>query len=388
MNEIRLSRFAPDDESVFCLFPWQRRSSLRGLRLSAAAAPGGAPVRHNVHRFRSLLYALLAGAYFLIAQRIAASAANGLSSGEWAELVSAVALLFLLLVGFWGMGFAFQRQRTPLRSMGLIRRTTALREFGMGAAVGWGGMVASVLPVALLGGMTVTFWTGPRQFGLLVIALATLLVGALVQEVAFRGYPYQRLIEAIGPTMATLVMSAIFGLMHLGNPDSSLGSTLVTVLAGWLLSLAYLRTRALWLPWGLHFAWNASMGVLFGLPVSGLRIFSPIISANAHGPVWLTGDGYGPEGSLITAVVLLVSLGVLSWVTRDYAYLYAQPVIVPGGYPVDIDTAAQRQHEQAMASPAAEATPRLVQILPVAGAAIESPPVAPEPPAENSQAGH
>jgi membrane protease YdiL (CAAX protease family) len=331
----------------------------------------------------------LAAGYFVFASWAAGSAAHGLSSGEWSELVERSLLLFLLLVGYWAMGYAFQRQRTPLKSMGLIRRPTAAGEFGVGAAFGWGAMVACVLPIALLGGLTITFWTGSRQFGLLALDLAALLVAALAEEVAFRGYPFQRLIEAMGPVTATLVMSAVFGLIHLGNPDASMASTLVTILAGWLLSVAYLRTRALWLPWGLHFAWNASMGVLFGLPVSGLRSFSPVISSNPHGPLWLTGDGYGPEGGLITVVVLLVSLGLLVRVTRDYAYQYAQPVILPGGIPVDIDAAAARQHEAAMASPAEVGMPKLVQILPVGGGAAttEKPPTAFDLPVGDIRAG-
>jgi membrane protease YdiL (CAAX protease family) len=321
-----------------------------------------------VHRFRALGFCLIAYLYSMLAERIAGSAANGLSSGEFSQLVYRLVLLFLLVAGYWAMGYVFQRQRTPLRSMGLIQRPTALEEFGTGAAFGWGAMVACVLPMALLGGLTVTFWNGPRQFGLLLLDVVILLVASLAEEVIFRGYPFQRLIEAMGPTLATLVFSAVFGFRHLSNPDSTLGSTLVTVLAGWLLALAYLRTRALWLPWGLHFAWNASMGLLFGLPISGLRIFSPVISANAHGPFWLTGDGYGPEGSLVTAIVLLISLGVLTWVTREYAYQYAQPIIIPGGMPVDIDAAAKRQHEEAMASPAEVAAPKLIQILPLSSA--------------------
>ena len=309
----------------------------------------------------------MAGVVFWFAQGIAAGAAHGLSSGKWAELMYRCALLFLLLTAFWAMGYAFQGQRMPLKSMGLVRRPTALQEFGVGAALGWGAMVACVLPMALVGGITITLWTGPRQFGLLLLDLAILLVASLAEEVAFRGYPFQRLIDAMGPTMATLVLSAVFALVHAGNPDSSGGSILVTVLAGWLLSLAYLHTRALWLPWGLHFAWNASMGILFGLPISGLRMFSSVISSNPHGPLWLTGDGYGPEGSAVAAVVLLVSMVVLVRVTRDYAYQYAQPVIIPGGIPVDIDAAAQRQHEEAMASPAEIAMPKLVQIAPLGG---------------------
>jgi uncharacterized protein len=319
----------------------------------------------------------MAAAAFWFAQGIAAGAAHGLSSGKWAELIYRSALLFLLLIVFWAMGYAFQGQRTPLKSMGLIRRPTALQEFGVGAALGWSGMVACVLPMALVGGITITLWMGPRQFGFLLLDLGILLVASLAEEVAFRGYPFQRLIDAMGPTMATLVLSAVFALVHAGNPDSSGGSIMVTVLAGWLLALAYLRTRALWLPWGLHFAWNASMGILFGLPISGLRMFSSVISSNPHGPLWLTGDGYGPEGSAVAAVVLLVSMLVLVRVTRDYAYQYAQPVIVAAGIPVDIDAAAQRQHGVAMTSPAEVAESKLVQILPMGSVAATPPASAP-----------
>jgi uncharacterized protein len=345
---------------------------------------GAASATPRVHRFRSLLQFLLAAAYFLLAEIVAGSAANGLSAGEWKELVYRCVLLFLLLAGYSAMGYAFQRQRTPLKSMGLVRRVTGLREFGVGAAFGWGSMVACVIPIALFGGMTITFWTGPRQFGLLLLDLVILLAASLAEEVAFRGYPFQRLIEAMGPTMATLVISGVFGLVHLANPDATYSSTLVTILAGWTLALAYLRTRALWLPWGLHFAWNASMGVLFGLPVSGLRTFSPVITTNTHGPLWLTGDGYGPEGGLVTVFVLVAGLGVLTWITRDYAYQYAQPVIVPAGIPVDIDAAGRRQHEQAMASPV-EAAPELVQISSATPVVTPAPQETPEDGASATQ---
>jgi membrane protease YdiL (CAAX protease family) len=315
----------------------------------------------------ALVFCLVAFLYSWLAEGIAGRAASGFSTGAWFELIYRSMLLFLLLAGYWVMGRVFQRQRTPLKSMGLVRRRTSAGEFGTGAAFGWGAMVVCVLPMAVIGGFTITFWTGSRQFGLLFLDLAVLLVAGLAEEAVFRGYPFQRLIEGVGPVMATLLGSAVFALRHLANPDSSLASTLVTLLAGWLLSLAYLRTRALWLPWGLHFAWNASMGVLFGLPISGLRMFSPVIWTTPHGPLWLTGDGYGPEGSAVAAVVLLISLGVLMTVTRDYAYEYAQPAIVPGGIPVDIDAAAKRLHDEAMASPAELAAPKLVQILPAGG---------------------
>jgi len=320
-------------------------------------------------RFRAFNWFIVAAIYFAFSQQVALRAANGLSSGDWFLLVDSLILLFLLLVGYAAMGYAGQSQREPLKSMGLVRRDGWKREFALGAALGWGGVVACVLPTALLGGLVITFWTNGHQFFLLFVNLLTLAVAALAEEVAFRGYPFQRLIDAVGPTMAILAMSVLFAVIHLLNTNASAASTLVTILAGWLLSIAYLRTRALWLAWGFHFAWNASMGLLFGLPVSGMNAFNPVITTHAIGPIWLTGGSYGLEGSAVAVIALPVLMIVLVKITRDYAHKYAQPVIVPGGIPVDVDAIARQQHEAAMgpAAGAASSEPKLVQIAPVSG---------------------
>lgn len=313
-------------------------------------------------RLSAFLWFLVAAIYFFFARIIAERAANGLASGDWLEVVNRLVLLFLLVIGYAAMASVAQRQRHPVKGMGLDRRPGWMREFALGAAMGWGGMVACVLPIALIGGLVVTIYTSWAQFGLILIDLFVLAVAALAEEVAFRGYPFQRLIEATGPVLATLIMSVIFGLIHVINPGATAGSTLVTVFAGWLLAVAYLRTRALWVGWGFHFAWNASMGILFGLPISGITTFSPVISTNAVGPYWITGGDYGPEGGAIAVIVLLVLIVLLISVTRDLKHRYAQPVIVPGGIPVDVDAIARRQHEAAMGPAPVAAAPSLVQI--------------------------
>ena len=212
-------------------------SEQRGPFLNAGATlgstPAGAiPKKTIVFRLWAVFFCVIAFMYAGLAEGIAGSLASGFNSGPWFELVYRSTLLALLLVGYWAMGYVFQRQRTPLKSMGLIRRATAAREFGTGAAFGWGAMVVCVLPMAVIGGFTITFWTSPRQFGLLFLDILVLLVAGLAEEVIFRGYPFQRLIDGVGPVMATLIASALFASRHIGNPDSSLASTLVTVLAG------------------------------------------------------------------------------------------------------------------------------------------------------------
>jgi hypothetical protein len=79
------------------------------------------------------------------------------------------------------------------------------------------------------------------------------------------------------------------------------------------------------------------MCLVFGLPVSGITQFSPVIQSNTVGPSWMTGGDYGPEGSAVAAVVLLIGIFVVYRATRRYAYLYNQPVIIPAGIPVDLD---------------------------------------------------
>jgi uncharacterized protein len=325
-------------------------------------------------RIRALCYVGLASIYFYLAQSISVHAAHGLASGLWLFVVERSILLFLLVIGYAAMARVFNRQSRPVRDMGLVFRAGWQREFGLGAALGWGMLVASILPLVLSGGLIITFWLVPRQFGILLVDLLLLAVASLAEEVAFRGYPFQRMIEAIGPTLATIVISFVFAAMHMFNPGANRASFLITVISGWLLSVAYLRTRALWVCWGWHFAWNASMCLIFGLPVSGITEFSPVIQSNTVGPVWMTGGDYGPEASAVTAVVLLIGIFLVYRSTRGYAYLYTQPVIVPAGIPVDLDVMSRT-----LAPHHAEALPPAGTTLVQIGSISAAPPLPAKP---------
>jgi hypothetical protein len=132
-----------------------------------------------------------------------------------------------------------------------------------------------------------------------------MLITATNEELVFRGYPFQRLVESLGPPGAVAVSSACFGLAHLGNSHHTWISTVNTMLVGIPLSIAYLRTRSLWMPVGMHFTWNYVQGFVFGLPVSG-HTFSPcLLKVQVHGSAWLTGSDYGPEGGLLSTVAIV-----------------------------------------------------------------------------------
>jgi hypothetical protein len=263
--------------------------------------------------------------------------------------------------------------------MGLVFRPCWHREFGIGAALGWGMMIACILPIALAGGLVVTLWNTPRQYGFFALNLVALALLALVLEVVFRGYFFQRFIDAFGATFGTIFLLIVVAVLHTHDTDWTTLSMSVALLAALLLSVAYLRTRALWVGWGFHFAWTATMAALFGLPLQGSSQFSSVIQSDARGPYLLTGGGYGPEAGFLAVVALVVGIVLMIRLTRGYAWQYTQPVIIPGGIPVDLDRAQQRQHELASVDPAGAGIPAaqtLVQIAPVTSVspvALESP---------------
>jgi len=305
-------------------------------------------------------------AWFLASDTVAAHAARGLSQRFSLEaarpLLTSVFLLFLLALGFSILQAIATRRSSVREALGLPKRPTARREWELGAALGWGLVVLAVLPMALAGALNIQLWTQPRAFGLLLLNLVTLALAALAEEVAFRGYPFRRLIGAIGPVAATIALSLLFGLGHALNPGATWTSTLVTVLAGLLLSIAWLRTNGLWLGWGFHFAWNASMGILFGLPISGITDFASIVQTRSFGRLSLTGGDYGPEGAAFTAIVLLIGMAVLVRITRDYAWNYTYVPIVAAGYPMDAPPPAAHVAMEQQARPPAAVS--LIQILP------------------------
>jgi membrane protease YdiL (CAAX protease family) len=222
-------------------------------------------------------------------------------------------LLAVLLLGIfsWLLIVGDHVEEHRIAAQGLPLSPGWARQFAFGCAIGALLVVGALVPVAIWG--SVSFRANFNAFHLarMAVALVVLITGSLAEELMFRGYPFQRLVEAIGPTGAIGVFSILFGVVHLSNPGASVWGLTVTVAIGVLLSVTYLRTHALWLPWGIHFAWNTVLGLVLGLPVSGLRLFNVAVHATASGPKWLTGGSYGIEASAPGAFAIVIGLIVV-----------------------------------------------------------------------------
>jgi hypothetical protein len=315
---------------------------------------------------------ILAVIWFFLARGMAHRGAQAMATEQFEPLIEQAMLVFLLLLGYASMGFWLDRELHPISEQGLPRRTGWLNEAGLGLAVGWSLAVACVLPLMVGGGIAIVLVLGPSAWGWLLLEAAFFALVALAEEVAFRGYGFQRFERAVGSPGAALGFAAFYAIVQALLPGSTHASVAVSVALSLLLSTAYLRSRALWVSWGLNFGWKASRALLFGLAISGETRHSPVVQGNPMGPFWLTGGGFGLDGSWVTFLILLVAIPVVYRLTRELDYVYNAPVIVPGGIPVDLSAVGQRQHEAAMGS-TAPAAPALVQILPAAAPAPPQP---------------
>lgn len=222
--------------------------------------------------------------------------------------------MILLLAGFsFLLVTADQIEAEPLTAMGLGFDEFWLRDALLGMLIG-GGMIGLAVVAMLADSVALRFdlKMTVRTAELAGLELFILATGAMAEELMFRGYPFQRLIDATGPVRAVILLSVLFGAVHLQNPHSSRWAFLNTIAVGVLFAVAYLKTRALWLPWGIHFGWNTALGLIFGLPVSGLTDFSVVVRTTARGPLWLTGGAYGLEASALGTLIILLGLILVS----------------------------------------------------------------------------
>lgn len=339
--------------------------------VTPAASAAVVSPRRPAGPIRSLGRFLLAGLYFFLARVMARHGAVGLVSEDWAPLVEQAMLVFLLLLGYAGFGFVLDGQLKPISQQGLRLRASVSEwwsEIGLGVVSGWTIALCCVIPIILTGGIAIHFSLTRISFAWLMADAAYFALATLAMQVAFRGYPFQCMIAAIGELPATLMMAVLYGILFAWLPGASHASMAVNIALGLLLSMAYLRTRALWLPWGLQFGWVASRALFFGLPVNGIASHSPVVQGEAMAPVWITGREFGLDGSWIAFAVILLAMPFIYRATSDMNFRFNAPVLEPGGIPVDLDAAARRQHEAATRAEGPEVKP-LVQILPASSSA-------------------
>ena len=226
-----------------------------------------------------------------------------------------------LLIGTYAASRAVDGVRDGIWTrVGLGRRALRWRAIATGFAV---GTVAILLPSAALTAVgRFTVGTQPQLQSWMAasgVALVVLTFAALAEELAMRGYILTTLRESVGTPAAIAITSVMFALLHLGNPDPTVIGIATVGLAGYFLAVVRIATGSLYATWIAHLAWNFTQAALLHAPVSGLPLPQPGYRLVDHGPAWLTGGSWGPEGGLAAAVGMLVTIFLLISVLKRRA---------------------------------------------------------------------
>jgi membrane protease YdiL (CAAX protease family) len=272
---------------------------------------------NNRHELRSgWKFATYVAIFFLvvIATRIALSLLIDESSVDLTDQLVMIALsdvaLFVPAVAAMWLTIRFTDHR-PLRTFGIGFLPSWRRDLSSGALIA-AGMLAVIVAGCYTFGYVSMRWTAtqvsPRT---LMATFSVLIVAALNEELVFRGFPLQILMEGMGEWPGIIALSALFGAMHMGNPNVSVVGIVNVIVAGVLLSLAYARTRSLWLPYSIHVVWNLGLGFVFGFPLSGIDIAS-LWTTGTAGSETILGGSFGPEGGLLATFVFATAAVVVN----------------------------------------------------------------------------
>jgi uncharacterized protein len=188
-----------------------------------------------------------------------------------------------------------------------------VRDLGLGGLMGAALMLVPALILGIFG--LVSWQWNPAGFSILAPALLLIIEVAIAEELLFRGFIFQRFITGIGQWPAQLIVAGFFLLTHLNNPGmTGSAKTLASInifLASLLFGLAFIRTRSLAMPLGIHFMANWVQGGLLGFGVSGTDQTGLFVPVFRQGYDWLSGGSFGLEASpfgLICVVAALILL--------------------------------------------------------------------------------
>jgi membrane protease YdiL (CAAX protease family) len=199
--------------------------------------------------------------------------------------------------------------RKPFTAIGLSLHPTMFKELGVGCLLGF-LMMTGIFVIEYAGGFITVTWRGLTILDCLRVFLSAaglFAIAAFFEELLFRGYLFQTLMQAVTFLPAMLIMALLFAYAHYNNPNATAFGLVNVALAAVWLSLAYMKTRSLWFPLGLHFAWNFSQTAIYGFPTSGIDFSDKqFVQLTQTGPDWITGSSFGPEGGVLATLALIL----------------------------------------------------------------------------------
>lgn len=227
------------------------------------------------------------------------------SEGLPAEVITVLLATSAALLAYYGFVRLIER-----RSVLELPGPYAFKELGLGALLGAALFSTTIGILWLLGYYhvsTVNSWQ------LMITWFLIGIFSGVFEELLIRGVLFRIMEESLGTWIALMISALIFGAGHLSNPNATLWAGLaIAIEAGIMLAAAYVLTRRLWIPIGIHIAWNFVQGGIFGVAVSGNEA-KGLLQSTLSGPALLSGGEFGAEASIFAVIVCLAAGVYFVW---------------------------------------------------------------------------
>jgi membrane protease YdiL (CAAX protease family) len=229
---------------------------------------------------------------------------------------------FLMLVEFvnFGMllGVSLLVSRLESRSIGEygLPVTTAFgRNFWLGSLMGLAEVSILIGLIAVMGGYSFGAFAvqGAAIAGWGLFHLLLFLFVGFYEEFLFRGYAQFALGQGVGFWPAAVILSLLFGTIHLTNGGENWIGAASVATVGLMFAFTLKRTGNLWYAIGLHMSFDWGETFLYSVPNSGELLQGHLSNAVLQGPAWLTGGTVGPEGSVFCFVTMGIQFLVVMW---------------------------------------------------------------------------
>ena len=213
-------------------------------------------------------------------------------------------LFLIFLLASWVMS-RIERRRLGVYGLPLTRSLWG--RFVIGYVL-WGFVPLSLL-LAVMRILHVFYFGSLALHGEAAVSWALLwgfafLMVALFEEYSFRGYALYTLSDGLGFWPAAIVLAVVFAWFHTGNGGETPIGIVGVFVYGMFAAVTLRRTGSLWLAVGAHAGWDWGQSYFYGVADSGYQVPGHLLNPRIQGPDWLTGGTVGPEGSVVTLILL------------------------------------------------------------------------------------
>jgi membrane protease YdiL (CAAX protease family) len=213
-------------------------------------------------------------------------------------------LLAVLAVYFAYFWYVRLIEKRSLQELGASGSTS---ELAMGLLIGF--VIFSII-IAILWVLGFYRVTGLNGWSVILPAIVANVPSGFIQEIIFRGVIFRITRDWLGVWWALGISSLLFGLIHILSASATVESVIaITLEAGVLLAAAYMLTDRLWLPIGIHVAWDFANDGIFGVGLAGISggTMPGLLKANLTGPTLISGGAAGVEASIVSVIVILAT---------------------------------------------------------------------------------